>query len=97
MRNPFRYFNSSPEVIRHTVMLYIRYPLSLRQVEDLLFERGIDICHETVRFWWNRFGPLFAAEIRKKRAARLRSFPKWRWHLDKVFVRMPGISTRGTN
>ena len=36
---------------------YIRYPLSLRQVEDLLFERGIDICHETVRFWWNRFGP----------------------------------------
>ncbi len=36
-------------------MMYIRYPLSLRQVEDLLFERGIDICHETVRFWWNRF------------------------------------------
>jgi transposase-like protein len=50
MRNPFRYFNSSPEVIRLTVMMYIRYPLSLRQVEDLLFERGgIDICHETVR------------------------------------------------
>jgi len=42
MRSPFRYFNSSPEVIRLTVMLYIRYPLSLRQVEDLLFERGID-------------------------------------------------------
>ena len=37
-------------------MMYIRYPLSLRQVEDILFERGIDICHETVRFWWNRFG-----------------------------------------
>ena len=49
MQNPFRYFNSSPEVIRLTVMMYIRYPLSLRQVEDLLFERGIDICHETVR------------------------------------------------
>jgi len=48
MRNPFRYFNSSPEVIRLTVMMYIRYPLSLRQVEDLLFERGIDICHEGV-------------------------------------------------
>jgi transposase-like protein len=44
MRNPFRYFNSSPEVIRLTVMMYVRYPLSLRQVEDLLFERGIDIC-----------------------------------------------------
>jgi len=49
MRDPYRYFNSSPEVIRLTVMLYIRSPLSLRQVEDLLFEPGIDICHETVR------------------------------------------------
>ena len=48
MRNPFRYFNSSPEVIRLAVMMYVRYPLSLRQVEDLLFERGIDVCHETV-------------------------------------------------
>ncbi len=62
MQNPFRYFNSSPEVIRLAVMMYIRYPLSLRQVEDLLFERGIDICHETMRFWWNRFGPMFAAD-----------------------------------
>jgi hypothetical protein len=43
MKNPFRYFNSSPEIIRLTVMMYVRYPLSLRQVEDLLFERGIDI------------------------------------------------------
>ena len=47
MDNPFRYFNSSPVVIRSTVMLYVRYPELLRQVEDLLFERGIDICHET--------------------------------------------------
>jgi putative transposase len=45
MQNPFRCFNSSPEVIRLAVMMYIRYPLSLRQVEDLLFDRGIDICH----------------------------------------------------
>ena len=66
MNNPFRCFNSSPEVIRLAVMLYIRYLLSLRQVEDILFERGIDICHETIRYWWNRFGPMFAAEIRKK-------------------------------
>ena len=51
-------------------MMYIRYPLSLRQVEDLLFERGIDICHETVRLWWNWFGPLFAAEMRKRRVQR---------------------------
>jgi len=90
MRKPFRYFNSSPEVIRLTVMMYIRYPLSLRQVEDLLFEHEIDICHETVRFWWNRFGPIFAAEIRKNRAASLRTWPQWRWHLDEVFVRING-------
>ena len=51
--SPFRYFNSSPEVIRLVVMMYVKYPLSLRNVEDLLFERGIDICHETVRMWWN--------------------------------------------
>ncbi len=53
MRDPFRYFNSSPEVIRLAESIYIRDPLSPRQVEDLLFERGIDNCHETVRFWWN--------------------------------------------
>ena len=45
--NPFRYFNLSPEVIRLVVMMYIRFPLSLRNVEDLLFERGIDLCDET--------------------------------------------------
>jgi transposase-like protein len=56
--NPFRYFDSSPEVIRLVVMMYVRYPLSLRNVEDLLFERGIDVCHETVRLWWDRFGPM---------------------------------------
>lgn len=50
MQNPFRYFYSSPEVIRVAVMMYVRFPLSLRQVEDLLFERRLDICHETVRF-----------------------------------------------
>ena len=70
-------------------MMYVRYPLSLRQVEDLLFERGIDICHETVRFWWNRFGPMFAAEIRKRRVQH-QSYSNWRWHLDEVFVRING-------
>ena len=89
MHNPFRYFNSSPEVIRRAVMMYIRYPLSLRQVEDLLFKRGIDICHETVRFWWIRFGPMLAAEIRKRRVHH-QSYSNWRWHLDEVFVRISG-------
>ena len=90
MRNPFRYFKTSPEIIRLAVMLYIRFPLSLRQVEDLLHERGIDNCHETVRFWWNRFGPMFAAEIRKRRSASMRAHTQWRWHLDEVFVRING-------
>ena len=86
MSNPFRYFNSSPEIIRLVVMMYVRYPLSLRNVEDLLDERGIDISHETVRFWWNRFGPMFAAEIRKRRVVQMRG----RWHLDEVFVKING-------
>jgi putative transposase len=88
--NPFRYFETSPEVIRLAVMLYIRFPLSLRNVEDLLHERGIDVSHETVRFWWNRFGPMFATEIRRKRAQCLRAGPQWRWHVDEIFVRIRG-------
>ena len=90
MRNPFRYYKTSPDVIRLAVMMYIRFPLSLRQVEDLLQERGIDISYETVRAWWNQFGPMFAAEIRKKRSASMRGLPQWRWHLDEVFVRING-------
>ena len=88
MSNPFRYFNSSPEVIRLVVMMYVRYPLSLRNVEDLLAERGVDISHETVRFWWNRFGLMFTAEIRKRRVAHVRGYPQWRWLLDEVFVKV---------
>ena len=55
-QNPFKYFKTSPEIIRLAVMYYIRYPLSFRQVEDILHERGVDICHETVRFCVERFG-----------------------------------------
>ena len=71
-------------------MMYVRFPLSLRNVEDLLHERGIEVSHEAVRFWWNRFGPIFAAEIRKKRMDRKRAFSVWRWHLDEVFVKING-------
>ena len=56
--SPFRRFNSSTDLIRQVVMLYVRFPLSLRNVEDLLFERGYDLCQETVRLWWDRFDPL---------------------------------------
>jgi putative transposase len=62
-RSPLRYFKTSPKIIRSAVMMYIRLPLSRRNIEDLLNERGIDISYETVRFWWNRFGPLFAGLI----------------------------------
>ena len=81
MENHFKYFKTSPEITRLAVMLYIRYPLSLRQVEDLLHERGIDVCHETVRYGWNRFGPLFATEIRKRHIHH-GSYSNWRWHFD---------------
>jgi putative transposase len=88
--SPFRYFNSSPEVIRLVVMMYVRFPLSLRNVEDLLAERGIDVCHETVRHWWNRFGPLFAADVRRRRVSRMKGFRQWKWHLDEVYVKING-------
>ncbi len=89
MRNPFRYFKTSPEIIRLAVMMYVRFPLSLRNVEDLLHECGIDITHETVRFWWNRFGPLFARSIRKRRVQD-GCYSNWPWNLDEVFVKING-------
>jgi putative transposase len=85
----FRYFKTSPNIICLAVMLYIRFPLSLRNVEDWLHERGIDVSHEAMRYWWHRFGPMFAAEIRKRRIASLKS-SRWRWHLDEVFVKING-------
>lgn len=88
--SPFRRFISAPEVIRLVTLLDVRFPLSLRNVEDLLFERGIDLCHETVRFWWNRFGPLFAADIRRQRVSRMRGFQHWRWNLDEMYVKLNG-------
>lgn len=72
-QSPFKYFKTSPEVVRLAVMMYVRFPLSMRNVEDLLHERGIDISYETVHFWWNRFGPMFAANIRRKRIQGLRA------------------------
>ncbi len=89
-RSPFRYFRTSPEIIRLAVMLYFRFPLSLRNVEDLLHERGIEVSHETVRVWWLRFGSLFAAEIRRRRVDQMRS-SRWSWHLDEVFVKVNGV------
>ena len=96
MRNPFGCFKTSPEIIRLTVMIYDRFPLSRRQVEELLHEPRIDISHarcavlRTVRVWLNRFGPMFARDIGKKRSAALRVLPQWRWHLEEAFVLIDG-------
>ena len=89
-RSPFRYFKTSPEIIRLAVMMYVRFPLSLPNVDDILHERVINVSHEAIRFWWNRFGPIFAAEIRKDRINRMRSYSNWQWHLDEVFVKING-------
>jgi putative transposase len=89
-KSPFRYFKTSPEIIQLAAMLCVRFPLSLRNVEDLLHERGIDICHETVRHWVDRFGTHFAYKIRKHRSERMRQSPQWQWHLDEVFVKIRG-------
>ena len=59
------------------VMMYVRFPLSLRNVEDMLSEREIDICYETVRQWWNRFGPMFAADLRRQRVSRMSGRSSW--------------------
>ena len=90
-RSPFRYFKTSPEIIQLAVMMYVRFPLSLRNVEDLLHDRGIDVCHESVRLWVDRFGPHFAKKIRKPRANYMRQVTQWQWHLDEVFVKINGV------
>ena len=86
---PLKYYMTSPEIIRLAMMLYVRFPVMLRNVEDLLQERGIDISHETVLFWWHWFGPMFANEIKKHRIEGLRT-SHWQWHLDEVFVKING-------
>jgi len=66
-RSPFKYFKTSPEIIRLAVMLYVRFTLSLRNFEDLLHERDLDVSHEMGRFWWHRFGPMVADEMCRRR------------------------------
>ena len=85
--NPFKYFKTSPEIIRLAVMYCVRYPLSYRQVEDILHERGIDICHESIRYWVERFGLKMAGKIRQKRHG---FQSNWQWHMDEVFVKING-------
>ena len=74
-----------PEVIRHAVWLYFRFTLSLRDVEELLAERGIEVSYETVRRWTRKFGQVYAANLRLRRPT-----PTGRWHLDEMVVKIGG-------
>src|SRR5271155_2345962 len=74
-----------PEIIHQAIWLYLRFTLSFRDVEDLLAERGIAISYETIRRWVNHFGPIIAAELRK-RSPRPHSI----WHLDEVYLKIGG-------
>ena len=56
----------------------------------MLPERGIDFCHDTVRLWWKRFGPMFAAEVRRKGVQKMHAYTHWRWHLDEVCMQIDG-------
>jgi putative transposase len=86
--NPIRYFKTSPEIIRLAVMLYVRFPLSLRNVEDLLHERGVDISYETVRFWWQGLRRTYGAESHADKHTGFRSSANW-WPT--------GLKTRALN
>ena len=74
-----------PEIIQHAIWLYFRFTLSFRDVEDLLAERGVSVSYETVRRWVNHFGPMVAADLRKRRPK-----PHATWHLDEVYLKIDG-------
>ena len=74
-----------PEIIHQAIWLYLRFSLSLRDVEDLLAERGLAVSYETVRRWVNHFGPMIAADLRKRRQK-----PHTTWHLDEVYLKIDG-------
>jgi putative transposase len=71
--SPFKYFKTSPEIIRLAVMLYVRFPLSLRNVEELLHERGIDISRETIWFWWHLAERNCGPQMQRKKACCFRA------------------------
>ncbi|MFI1294476.1 IS6 family transposase [Streptomyces sp. NPDC020792] len=73
------------EVIGHAVWLYHRFPLSFREVEELLFERGITVSYESVRAWCAAFGPAYARQLRRRQAR-----PGDKWHMDEVFIKVNG-------
>jgi putative transposase len=85
--SPARYKNHRfpGEIISHGVWLYYRFTLSYRDVQELLFERGIDVSHEAIRKWCGKFGQAYANQLRCRRPR-----PGDKWHLDEVFLTIHG-------
>lgn len=81
----YKGYRYPPEIIAHCVWLYHRFTLSLREVEELMLERGIEVTYETIRRWTQKFGPAYAATLRRRRAQ-----PGDKWHLDEVFITING-------
>ena len=81
----YKGFRFPPEIISHCVWLYHRFPLSFRDVQELMFERGVDVSYETIRAWCDRFGQEYANQLRRRGRR-----PGDKWHLDEVFVQING-------
>jgi len=81
----YRGYRYPADIIAQAVRLYYRFPLSYRGVEELLFERGVVVSYETIRAWCLKFGPAFAAALKRRRPQ-----PKGKWHLDEMFIKMQG-------
>ena len=81
----FKGYRVPPDEIKHAVWLYFRFTLSLRDVEEMLAQRRIEVSYETIRYWVNHFGPLIAANIRRRRGP-----PTNRWRLYEAMIRIKG-------
>ncbi len=84
-RTSYSGYRFPPAIIQQAIWLYLRFTLSLRDVEDLLAERGITVSYESIRRWINHFGPLIAADLRRRRPK-----PHASWHLDEVYLKIDG-------
>jgi putative transposase len=81
----YRGFRFPMEIIAHCVWLYHRFPLSFREVEEMMLARGVVVSHGTIRQWCAKFGQTYANQLRRRRAR-----PGDKWHLDEMFIKING-------
>jgi transposase-like protein len=81
----YKGYRFPPEIIQQAIWLYLRFTVSLRDVEDLLAERGIAVSYEAIRRWVNHFGPKIAMDLR-----RCRPKPYTVWHMDEMYLKIGG-------